>query len=146
MAKTVVEDCLIINIDKLNRDGILSVGSMGTISWSGGSKIGFWTTERDPDCELVIQLDFSCKGENITQVVPITWTDVYNGGRRPWFICPVYHNGHLCHRRVGKLYKPYYAKLFACRHCWDLSYRSRQEWVHPRNRWLFRWMNRIFKG
>jgi len=145
MAKTTVEDCLIIDIDKLGRRGALCAGTHSTVSWTGGNRIGIWTYQSSPDCELIVQLRFSCKGEYIEQDVPITWTDVHNGGKRLWFRCPVYKNGQLCYRRVGKLYKPYYAKLFACRHCWDLSYRSRQEWVHPKNRWLFRYMNRFLR-
>ncbi len=70
MIKTVVEDCLSIDINKLKREGVLRVGTDATISWSGGSKIGILTYERESDYKLMVQLNFSCKGENVTQEFP----------------------------------------------------------------------------
>jgi hypothetical protein len=57
-----------------------------------------------------------------------------NGGKRPWFICSVKKNGVSCRRRVGVLYLPPDATLFACRHCYELAYKSQQEWINPKIR------------
>ena len=46
---------------------------------------------------------------------------------RYWFICPLSRNGVYCGRRVGNLYKAPGADYFGCRHCYDLSYESRNE-------------------
>lgn len=50
------------------------------------------------------------------------------GGRRYWFICPAVKNGVPCRRKVMKLYLPPGQTIyFACRHCYELTYRSCQE-------------------
>ena len=63
--------------------------------------------------------------KSISQRVPITWTDLHFGGRRPWFICSVCSHGQYCGRRVAVLYS--LRDYFACRHCYDLAYESQQE-------------------
>ena len=52
--------------------------------------------------------------------VSLTTTPCHFGGVRYWFTCP-------CDRRVGTLYLPPGGGRFACRHCYDLSYESRNE-------------------
>ena len=47
------------------------------------------------------------------------------GGRRWWFICPLSKNGVSCGKRVGVLYKN--GDYFGCRHCYELTYKSRNE-------------------
>ncbi len=42
------------------------------------------------------------------------------GGLRWWFHCP------RCRRRVAKLYQPLHQNELACRHCYNLTYRSSQ--------------------
>jgi len=72
--------------------------------------------------------------EDIRQRVPITWTDCALGGRRLWFTCPIYSNGRYCGRRVAKLYDA--GDLFACRHCYGLTYQTQKE--NPRDRAISR--------
>lgn len=55
--------------------------------------------------------------------IPLTTTPCHYGGKRYWFICPWHTNGKYCGRRVGALYKD--GDYFACRHCYNLSYSSR---------------------
>lgn len=52
--------------------------------------------------------------------VPLEYTNCNFGGERPWFRCP----GKGCGKRVGKLYCPPQDRLYLCRHCHDLGYRS----------------------
>jgi hypothetical protein len=59
------------------------------------------------------------------QTVFIAWTACRFGGRRPWFICPIYSGGKYCGRRVALLYQ--LGGLFGCRHCCGLGYASQQE-------------------
>jgi hypothetical protein len=47
------------------------------------------------------------------------------GGKRWWFVCPWYKNGVYCGKRVGTLYKD--GDNFACRHCYNLTYKSKKE-------------------
>lgn len=62
--------------------------------------------------------------------VYITTTPCRYGGKRYWFVCPCYRNFKHCEKRVGTLYK--LEDYFACRHCHNLTYRSRNE--NHRNR------------
>ena len=48
-------------------------------------------------------------------------TRPHYGGRRWWFECPA------CGRRCFKMCLPPGARVFACRGCYDLTYRSAQE-------------------
>ena len=59
--------------------------------------------------------------------VQLTTTPCNFGGVRYWFTCPLSRNGVYCGRRVGKLYKAPGASYFGCRHCYNLSYESRNE-------------------
>lgn len=45
------------------------------------------------------------------------------GGLRYWLHCPVVD----CERRCYKLYRPDGCRVFACRQCWELCYRSQLE-------------------
>ena len=55
--------------------------------------------------------------------IPLATTPCHFGGKRYWFICPWYANGKYCGKRVGVLYLG--GKYFACRHCYNLTYNSR---------------------
>jgi len=53
------------------------------------------------------------------------------GGKRYWFICPLYRNGQYCGRRVGVLYN--IGRWFGCRHCGNIAYAKQM--VGGRVRW-----------
>lgn len=55
--------------------------------------------------------------------VQLEETQCHFGGTRFWFICPLYKNKKYCGRRVGVLYKD--GDWFGCRHCYELTYTSR---------------------
>ena len=50
--------------------------------------------------------------------VNLASTPCYFGGLRWWFVC------RSCGRRAGVLYLPLWARLFKCRHCYNLTYQS----------------------
>ena len=50
----------------------------------------------------------------------LTATHQPAGGLRWWILCP------RCGRRAGKLYYPVPERVWGCRICWDLGYRSRR--------------------
>jgi hypothetical protein len=54
------------------------------------------------------------------QTIPVTTVRPHLGGKRYWFLCG-------CGRRVGRLYLPTGERVFGCRHCYNLTYRSSQE-------------------
>ena len=65
-----------------------------------------------------IEITFSPTEETErTQTVRLTQTPCYFGGFRWWLLCP------NCNRRVFKLYL---IAQYRCRHCHDLTYRSRK--------------------
>lgn len=55
--------------------------------------------------------------------VPLETTPCNFGGVRYWFRCSLYKGGVYCGRRVGVLYKE--SDWFGCRHCYELTYESR---------------------
>ncbi len=57
--------------------------------------------------------------------VSLTKTTCYYGNSRLWFLCPLFKNGVPCERRVGVLYKG--DNHFGCRHCYDLTYSSKNK-------------------
>jgi hypothetical protein len=61
------------------------------------------------------------------QDISITTTPCFYGGVRNWFQCPTAVDGVLCENRVGMLYLPPAGKVFACRHCYGLTYESCQQ-------------------
>jgi hypothetical protein len=60
--------------------------------------------------------DFDYRAEIVT-------TSCHLGGERYWFRCPLYKNKQSCGKRVGVLYKD--GDWFGCRHCYELTYSSR---------------------
>jgi hypothetical protein len=68
----------------------------------------------------VLMLAFWSGESRRRQEVALAFTVPNYGGRRVWFLCPE------CGRRVGRLYLPERAKLFACRGCHHLAYESAQ--------------------
>ena len=63
----------------------------------------------------------------LVQKVQLTTTSCNFGGVRYWFICPLSINGIYCGRRIGKLYCAPGTNYYGCRHCYNLSYESRNE-------------------
>lgn len=129
--KDTVEDCRTLDIRELRREGFLQRGQVfsGTSRWSNWqgketASLG-WTTTGS-DIRLCYTIHWRDReAEKIDYRVPVVWTPCNFGGQRPWFVCP----GRGCGRRVTKLYlPPGAAKYYLCRHCYDLSYRSRQEY------------------
>lgn len=104
-------------------------GIKWTNNWSGkDSSISFSSSIQDEDSHLRLsytQTDNDGNKEDFDYKIPLVTSPCYFGGKRYWFICPWYTNGNYCGRRVGTLYLG--GKYFACRHCYDLSYDSRNE-------------------
>lgn len=124
--KRVVEDCLSISITDLCHDGILKQ-TVGRWVWRGrGSSIGFAVNAQGGNPSL--RLQYTHFGAPIDETIRMVMTRPNWGGVRWFFLCPLSVNGQPCRRRVGKLYLPPGGNLFGCRHCYDLSYRTRQEY------------------
>jgi len=137
MSKLVREDFKSISIYNLRKWGYIKEGlwSSGGVKWSNSDgeetgKINLVTDMQSPN-SMFIELDYKsrCGGEEewtpIKHKYPIVSTDCNYGKKRYWFVCSVYTNGHYCGRRVAKLYLGGGCHYFACRHCFNLTYRAR---------------------
>ncbi len=115
----------------------------GDISWGENASHGSISYELclTPDyprlhLSYVIGSDYSEEKKEIKYMVPIIQTDCYFGSTRFWFQCSLYKNGERCGRRVGVLYKA--GEYFGCRHCYELTYSSRNENRRYKMQGLFR--------
>jgi len=103
----------------------------GTITWSrygeetGNISVQSFISEYEQYVRFIYTQTNNNTGEksDFDYKILLTTTSCYFGGRRYWFICPCYANGRYCGRKVGVLYLG--GKYFACRHCYDLTYNSR---------------------
>jgi hypothetical protein len=68
-----------------------------------------------------VQLTYDRYAEHLDYPVFLETSLSQFGGLRWWFQCP------LCRRRVQKLFLPPRASRFACRHCHNLSYATRNQ-------------------
>lgn len=85
---------------------------IGSITWGDDASISF---RRNSDLRD-ITLDYVVDGHSITETFGLSTSHCNYGNFRYWFTC-------VCGKRVGCLYL--YRKYFRCRHCHDLTYRSK---------------------
>lgn len=127
--RTTCESCTSIDVRRWQREGRLFPWQNFSWSWiRGGESAGSIRVHTIPDAVVLIYRSQICgatEWKSVEQRVPITWTPCHLGGRRPWFVCPVYYDGRRCGRRAAVLYGA--GELFACRQCYDLAYTSQQE-------------------
>lgn len=129
--KTTVEDSRGISITKLRREGLLEPGTAGIISWRCEFPKSEESVEFDVETDSGIRflhLRYRVGKQPVNMEIRLTTTPLHHGGERWWFVCPLITDGTPCNRRVGKLYAPPGEKYFGCRHCYDLSYQSRQKY------------------
>ena len=136
--KDTVEDCRSVSISFLKKHGYFDEPCCmsGAISWTNylgeeASSIGIMVSTLDGDNYVRFQYTSTRRdtGEKTKYdyKVQLTPTPCNFGGVRYWFICPLSRNGVYCGRRVARLYCAPGAKYYGCRHCYDLSYESRNE-------------------
>ncbi|HUU19733.1 MAG TPA: hypothetical protein VMW72_21460 [Sedimentisphaerales bacterium] len=136
--KDTVEDCRSVSISFLRKHGYLSepCSMSGSIVWKNyygeeTSSIGIVVSTLDDN--NYIRFQYTTTDRNTGEKteydykVQLTTTPCNFGGVRYWFICPLSRNGVYCGRRVAKLYKAPGGGYFGCRHCYNLSYESRNE-------------------
>ena len=122
--KATAEESCDITIFQLKKWGMLAESKDRAVEWKCRNK----TTARvlvasemmvdEPHVVLLLSHVYGNDTDN-RQIVPLTTTACNFGGERYWFQCP------RCRRRVGALYIPPRKTEFACRHCNNLTYHSR---------------------
>jgi hypothetical protein len=134
--KDTVEDGTKLSIVKLKEFGLLGGCCGSTLTWtrklSGHTNsIGIAVNVLDESYYVKLNYTITARdsGEktDYDYKIQLTTTPCHYGGVRYWFICPLVRNGLPCGRRVGTLFLSSGCKYFGCRHCYDLSYESRNE-------------------
>lgn len=132
MSKTEADGIKKIETSFLKKHGYFTGWKSGTITWTSGwsdnkSSVGVQVITGDGEEYLRIhytQTDNSSgEKKDFDYKIPLVSTPCRYGGKRYWFICPMSRSGKYCGKRVGVLYKD--GDYFACRHCYDLTYSSR---------------------
>lgn len=103
--KAIVEDCQKLTVSLLKNVEIQQALESGQLEGL--------------NCGAAV-LKYTVGKKRIETKVSLTSTPCRFGGYRVWFLCP------SCGRRVGVLYRPYFATEYLCRHCHALSYYARQ--------------------
>ena len=134
--KDTVEDSTKLSIAKLKEFGLLCGCCSTTLTWTRSlsghkSSIGIAINVLDEPYYAKLNYTITARdsGEktDYDYKIGLTTTPCHFGGVRYWFNCPLVRNGVPCGRRVGTLFLSSGGKYFGCRHCYDLSYESRNE-------------------
>ena len=112
-----IEDCNSLDANQLNRGGCLKSGWCGTTTWSRNgvktSSIGMRASTNSLKLSYYSKQYGAVKQFIIIERIPCRF-----GGSRAYFRCE-------CNKRVVKLYAA--GNHFRCRHCYHLSYSSKNE-------------------
>ena len=134
--KYIVEDCRSVSVAFLKKHDYFCGFRSGSIIWknsygeqTSSISVSVYTLEEDKYVRFYYTITKRNTGEKIKcdYKVQLVKTPCNYGGFRYWFICPIYKNGVYCGRRVGKLYLAPGTNYYGCRHCYNLSYESRNE-------------------
>ena len=134
--KDTVEDCRSVSISFLRKHDYFCGYRSGGIAWKNylgeeTSSIGIVVSTLDGESNIRFQYTSTDRnsGEKTEYdyKVSLTTTPCNLGGLRYWFVCSLSKGGVYCGRRVAKLYRSPGASYFGCRHCYNLSYESRNE-------------------
>jgi hypothetical protein len=133
-----IEQCHALDIGQLVRAGVFDADprSLCAFTWndSAGKPISSVTFRVFPDRTGALAAHFyhpvpttpSNPAWIQQQIVPLTTSKCHFGGVRRWFRCSLVNDGYPCKRRVRVLYSTPRERLFGCRECRDLTYRSSQ--------------------
>jgi hypothetical protein len=118
------EDYRSIDIRRWQRDGYLVLGRYLDWQWTrNGEKVAAISVKVETGQLRLIYSNQRNGGEweSLDYPVRLQTTACHYGGVRYWFTCPAVG----CGRRVAVLYMG--GKYFACRHCYQLTYKSQRE-------------------
>ena len=126
--KSTTGDMHVLDIRKIARAGRLTPGQSFGWQWTcNGEKIASINMRTDTDR---VTLDYRARDRGgewqaMNYSVRLSWTPCTYGGQRAWWLCPAVG----CGRRVAVLYG---GKVYACRHCHQLAYKTQREQPHDR--------------
>lgn len=121
MTRRCTDELIALDIRQLAREGHLGVERMSWGSWTrrDGMNITLHTHTRHDG--LWVEWRTRARDEStwhaFNRLLTLECTAMHLGGERVWWHCP------RCDKRVAILY----GRELACRHCWALTYRCRNE-------------------
>ena len=135
--KTTVEDALCLDLLPLVWLRAVQAGTRrtGTICWPASARREHAATIEyavdmtgTPWMRLKYFYGSLEENEPVEYPVRLVTTPQHYGGGKWWFACPLmWPGGKACAKRVRQLYLPPGRKYFGCRHCYALTYASRQD-------------------
>lgn len=142
--KTEADNLKKIEIWWLKKFGYLNGWKSGGVEWTSGwsgdkSSIGITVSTMANENYIRFQYsqtEHNGEKKNFDYKARLVSTACNYGGERWWFVCPLTKNGVPCNRRVGVLYKD--GDYFGCRHCYELTYQSKNENRSSKYHYLFR--------
>lgn len=122
--KTKVEECKQIPIYPVIRRLQQNYMGLDKYDWQDGFSVT--TVLISEHRAKYIKLSYYSNDKEISYKIKLTKEKCHIAGWRYWFLCPLLdEEDKPCGKRVGVLYKPSYEDYFGCRHCHDLTYKSR---------------------
>jgi hypothetical protein len=121
MGRRTVEECLVLDVVRLARDGLLSPGRNTRLRWRRGEAViarVHLTAQADTVTLPLLHTEYAKSLAHPSVALEHTVTAF--GAERVWLSCP------RCRTPRRKLYLPPGETLFLCRICHDLTYESRQ--------------------
>ncbi len=120
------DDMRPLDVRKINRGGLLTPGRWFNWQWTCNDEVTATIGLRVETDRVV--LDYRNRSnhhnggewEPMNYAVPLDWTPCTLGGQRVWWRCPAVG----CGQRVAVLFG---GRIFACRKCHTLAYRSQRE-------------------
>jgi hypothetical protein len=126
--KRTTSDMWALDIRKIAKAGRLIPGQSFLWQWlRNGESVAKINVEVDAN-RLILDYRARDRGgewQSMKYPVRLSWTKCTYGGQRAWWLCPAVG----CGRRVAILYG---GKIYACRHCHQLAYRTQREQLFDR--------------
>lgn len=127
--KEIAEDFKGLDVRQLHRERLLYPGACYGWQWWDGENPSGDILIRVEQSRVILIYRYRFGSEEgwkqVEESVWLTRTSCNYGGTRPWFVCPGVVNDTYCGRRVAILYAA--GEYFLCRHCYNLTYASRNE-------------------
>lgn len=108
-----------IKVGALAKIGALTEGWSASLQWPGSGCDDIEGTFSDDTLRLSWKVEAGQDSLHVVMPIGVSWSACNYGGKRPWLLCP------YCGRRVSALHLSSNSRQLACRHCFNMTYESR---------------------